>query len=194
MSLDRLIWEKFRVKRRDTLPFTGWTGSRDTLAELMGEAGLNIGAEIGVRDGDYSAVLCKANPNLKLKCVDPWIAFSRTTKEAKASWHFRRAREKLTPYGVEFMKMTGMEALKLVPDVSLDFVYIDANHDFDSVSMDIIYWTKKVRPGGIVSGHDYHKMYQYGVIPAVETYTRAHNITQWYLTTEQYPSYFWVKQ
>jgi predicted O-methyltransferase YrrM len=40
-------------------------------------------------------------------------------------------------------------------DNSLDFVYIDAGHRFDDVVQDIIKWTKKVRKGGIISGHDY---------------------------------------
>ena len=48
-----------------------------------------------------------------------------------------------------------MDAVKTFEDNSLDFVYIDGNHDFLNVAQDIHYWFKKVRPGGILSGHDY---------------------------------------
>ena len=49
LSLERRIWDKFRIKRRDILPYTGWTGHRNMLAEFYQEVGFNLGAEIGVR-------------------------------------------------------------------------------------------------------------------------------------------------
>ena len=40
-------------------------------------------------------------------------------------------------------------------NASVDFVFIDANHSYDSVKRDIIAWQPKVRSGGIIAGHDY---------------------------------------
>jgi len=40
-------------------------------------------------------------------------------------------------------------------DSSLDFVYIDAAHDYESVKKDIAAWTPKVKSTGIIAGHDY---------------------------------------
>ena len=48
-----------------------------------------------------------------------------------------------------------MKAIKDFEDNSLDFVYIDGNHDFVHFTNDMYWWSKKVRVGGIVSGHDY---------------------------------------
>jgi FkbM family methyltransferase len=42
-----------------------------------------------------------------------------------------------------------------VPHHSLDFVYLDARHDYASVLEDLEAWFDKVRPGGVLSGHDY---------------------------------------
>jgi hypothetical protein len=44
-----------------------------------------------------------------------------------------------------------------VTNGSLDFVYIDGNHRFEQVVADLAAWAPKVRPGGIVAGHDYLK-------------------------------------
>jgi predicted O-methyltransferase YrrM len=43
-----------------------------------------------------------------------------------------------------------------VEDGSLDFVFIDADHEYESVIRDIKAWAPKVKPGGLVSGHDTH--------------------------------------
>jgi len=39
-------------------------------------------------------------------------------------------------------------------DGTVDFVYIDASHDYDSVCADIRAWLPKVRKNGIIGGHD----------------------------------------
>ena len=53
------------------------------------------------------------------------------------------------------IKKTSVMAAKDFPDGSLDAVYIDAEHDEDSVREDIKTWRPKIKPGGILSGHDY---------------------------------------
>ena len=61
--------------------------------------------------------------------------------------------------------------------------------------IDIILWSKKVRPGGIISGHDFVKNKNCGVVEAVIAYTDAHNIKTWYITNGRGSnSFFWVKE
>jgi hypothetical protein len=73
-------------------------------------------------------------------------------------------------------------------------VYIDANHDFDSVMMDLILWSRKVRSGGIVAGHDYDRSHMKGVVPAVDAYTKAHGIQEWFITDQKREaSFIWMK-
>ncbi len=196
-SVDRIIWNKLGIKRGDILPFTGapWNmnTTRVTLAEIMAGAGYKIGAEIGVERGKYSRVLCDVIPGVKIFCVDPWRAFGRNSIE-KEEVNYQKALAYLSGCNVEIMRMTSLEASQKISDSSLDFVYIDALHDFDSVMMDIILWSPKVRVGGIISGHDYVNYYNTGVIQAVTSYTQSHNILRWYVTTgEKEPSWLWVK-
>lgn len=48
------------------------------------------------------------------------------------------------------------EQAKHFEDRSLDFVFIDASHDTESVIRDIKAWEPKVRKGGVLAGHDIH--------------------------------------
>ena len=68
-------------------------------------------------------------------------------------------------------------------DGSFDFVFIDGNHEYSHVLEDITEWTKKVKPGGIVCGHDYKedKVNNYGVIEAVNEYVHDNHIAPWFI-------------
>ena len=165
---------------------------RKDLANIFRALGYTRGAEIGVREGQYSEHLCKVIPGLELMCVDLWDAYYHFGSDVGAKTH-KTALEKLEPYNTTFIKQPSMDAVRDVPDESLDFVYIDADHRFDFVMQDIIEWSKKVRPGGIVSGHDYYRFRNAGVVPAVDVYTHNHYINEWYITDEKEASFFWVK-
>ena len=80
------------------------------------------------------------------------------------------------------VRMDSKEAVNLYKDNSLDFVMIDAGHDYESVKTDIENFLKKVRPGGMIAGDD-HSIYFPGVQRAVgELLPEAHvfdNIGIW---------------
>jgi len=193
MSVHDIIRKKLGVQRMDNLPFGGATATRAALAEVFAEAGYKRGAEVGVRLGTYSALLCQCNPELQLLSIDPYIPYRRHTIESM-NHTYEKAKANLAPYNATLIRKTSVEASKDVPNESLDFVYIDAMHEFDPVIEDIIHWVPKVRRGGIVAGHDYSYYYQGGVILAVQAYTRAHNINPWYTTScDKLPSWLWVR-
>lgn len=55
---------------------------------------------------------------------------------------------------VRLMHMPSVEAAKTFADASVDFVYIDGWHDYESVRNDIAAWRPKVKKGGTIAGHD----------------------------------------
>lgn len=67
----------------------------------------------------------------------------------------------------------GERAAKLFADHSLDFVFIDANHEYDSVVHDLATWAPKVKPGGLFAGHDYQGHGWDGVKMAVDEFFAA---------------------
>ncbi|KKS13833.1 hypothetical protein A2617_00270 [Candidatus Daviesbacteria bacterium RIFOXYD1_FULL_41_10] len=126
---------------------------RIELAKYFAELGLKTGAEVGVYKGAYSVELCKANPGLKLYCIDSWGIGKKNQGLYKKIYDY--AQRRLSIFGATLIKDLSMDAVKKFDDNSLDFVYIDAEHVYEESNQDIREWAKKVRPGGIVSGHDY---------------------------------------
>ena len=102
-----------------------------------------------------------------------------------------------------------MDIVKTLKDDSLDFVYLDANHEDPYITEDIVEWSKKVRSGGILAGHDYFRQrgraeHQYKVIEATNKYAEENGIKPWFilgsaaktpgLVRDASRSWFWVKQ
>lgn len=69
---------------------------------------------------------------------------------------------------VQTFQTTSLEAASSFEDGTIDAVFIDAAHTFDSVKEDIDAWLPKVRPGGIIAGHDYADQWP-GVRVAVDS-------------------------
>lgn len=166
--------------------------NRGALAQIFGKLGFRCGAEVGVRDGLFSEVLCKGVPNLRLLCVDIW-SDSFIIEGAPTSASYARAQARLAPYNATLIRNTSVAASLEIPDASLDFVYIDACHEFDYVMEDVIAWGRKVKPGGIISGHDYIRTRNFGVVQAVDLYTQMHGVTEWFITDEKEASWFFAK-
>jgi hypothetical protein len=128
------------------------------------------------------------NPNLHLTCVDPWTIYPEYPEAEVFTMHAMRhhraeAKQVLRPYNCTLVRQFSVEAAKAIPDRSLDFVYIDANHRYEYVVADLAAWSPKVKVGGIVSGHDYKKFkdqMKIHVWEAVEGWTSAYAIRPWF--------------
>ena len=182
---------------------------RSDLPSLFEELGFNVGAEIGVLRGEFSEMLCQGNPNLKLHCVDPWELYEGYDDYGTRDLENYReeAIKRLAQYDCGIIQKYSLDALSDFEDNSLDFVYLDANHSFQSVINDVCGWLKKVRRGGIISGHDYRRyvdldVHQH-VVEAISGYTYAYKIRPWFVIGEKKAvrgnrdkerSWMWVKQ
>ena len=197
------------IERRMPVEIPGM--GRDNLAALFCELGFRTGAEIGVEAGLYSEVLCKANPELKLYAVDAWKAYSgyrEHVTQSKLDAIFAQAQGRLVLHNCEIIRGFSMDTARLFEPNSLDFVYIDSNHSLPFVIADIHEWSKRVRPGGIIAGHDYKKtkapIGMLHVVYAVQAYTGAYKISPWFVlgrrevrqgeTRDKSRSWMWVKQ
>lgn len=211
-TLDYIINE-FNIDINLPLPIELPHFGRDEMAVMFGELGFKVGAEIGVCDGTYSEVLCRVTPGLKLYGIDLWEPYAEYGDYRKRSTFQKMiddTRRKMIPYNFIEVKKYSMDAVKDFEDCSLDFVYIDANHEDPWVTDDIREWYKKVKIGGILSGHDYIKIREdnpkaarFFVKNAIDKFTRENNISPWFTTgsgapqvrsADRYKSWIVIKQ
>lgn len=163
---------------------------RSELPEFLVERGYRVGAEIGVYKGAFMELFCKAG--LQMFAVDPWQSYDgagRTPKlQKRQDFLYGHTQRVLAPYpDCQIVRQTSMEAVRNFEDNSLDFVYIDGNHAFPYIAQDIYEWSRKVRSGGVVSGHDYFDTLPTAtnllchVRVVVDAYTRLFQIPNWWL-------------
>jgi len=141
---------------------------RMTLINLLPKDG--IGAEIGVFKGNFSdSLLNIARPKL-LHLVDPWISSNsadhkhalygqaqRSQADMDAMCAEVRARfaKKIEAGQVVIHREMSKPALEKLPDDSLDWVYIDGDHNEAGVATDLDVAFRKVKRSGLICGDDY---------------------------------------
>lgn len=183
MNTLRYITEKYGLKDITKSPIDVAKMSRAELAKVFAKLGFVKGAQVGMWNDNYFKVLCDFNPKLQLYGID--IANKIAKKDV--------------PNNCKMVRMSSLDAAKKFVDASLDFVYIDSNQDFVSSTNDIDAWSKKVRPGGIVAGHDffaYRAKTNLHTREALMAYVSAYHVTPWFVIgreIDQVRSWFWVK-
>lgn len=128
--------------------------------------------EVGVLNGQSAAYLLVelvnhlGATNVKLDLVDNF------------GWNPALAEEvhcRLLPGGYTNVVLgDSAESAGLYPEVSLDFVFLDADHAYESVSLDIDSWLPKIRRGGILAGHDFNWQFPGVVQAVVERFSKFH--------------------
>jgi hypothetical protein len=174
---------------------------RNELARLFKELNYKEGVELGVERGLFTQILCMHNPQAHIIGIDPWQKYKGYrdhVSQDKLDGFFDETMKRMSIYeNASFIRKFSMDAVNDFADGQLDFVYIDANHEFLHIAQDLVMWSKKVRPGGIVSGHDFTRRkgrYVCHVKDVVQAYMYSHRIRPWFvMTASRSPSWFYVK-
>jgi len=177
---------------------------RDQLPRLLAASGLTgTGVEVGVQRGIYSEIILSRSRVTQLILVDPWREFGgdyrdvANVAQAEHDSAFAEAQQRLARFGerATFWRMTSLEAAAQVAAASIDFVYLDARHDYEHVMDDLRAWYPKVKPGGIMAGHDYldgdNPSGRFGVRSAVNAFCTANDLAV-YETYEDQPWTTWI--
>ena len=151
------------------------------LTELIKSKQVQSFVEIGVYDGDNLLKLAKRFPNVSFIGIDPYYDGEyndRYELKNKDYWDYKydsiiKKVEKLD--NLRIIRKSSLEAVVDFKFDSVDLVFIDAIHTYKDCKDDINHWLKIVKPGGVLSGHDYSLTY-FGVIMAVNEILGIDNI------------------
>lgn len=143
-----------------TEPRSRWNCLLDRIANIKNP----VGCEIGVYQGRMSAELLKARPDLTLYMIDSWtpIVSPDTDERIKKTYHDEYIEN--MSVAVKAVSEFGDRAIviRIKSEIAytfimgkFDFIFIDGSHLYDDVKTDILLWSKLVKPGGILCGHDY---------------------------------------
>jgi hypothetical protein len=152
--------------------------NRDEFGTFLNEAGiLGPAVEVGTAAGAFASVWLSTWQGRRLTLIDPWEPQSGdeyldlfNVGAAGQSAH-RAAVERLAEVDPRARVLQGFSPAiaSEFADGSLDCVYLDANHAYLAVRDDLAAWYPKVRPGGLLSGHDYLDGVRAGCLFAVKT-------------------------
>ena len=127
---------------------------------------VEVGAYYGKSAAYLATEIYNSGKNIKFHVVDTWRG---SPEHQEDGWGRQEAMINDTAFDIFVNnlkpvegyyiphKMTSLQASALFEDNSLDFVFIDADHAYESVKADINAWYPKVKPGGYIGGHDYNK-------------------------------------
>jgi predicted O-methyltransferase YrrM len=123
------------------------------------------GVEIGVANGRSAAYLgveMARQPSLSMPMLT--LVDNSNGNLYAAVTQLQRLKEEIV---VQAIQGDSGQVAHVIGDGTQDFVFIDGDHSYEGAKRDIDAWRSKVRPGGILAGHDYVIADWSGVIQAV---------------------------
>ena len=149
--------------------------------ELRGGVFVEVGSWKG-RSTSFIGRICNAN-GTRLVCVDHWsgsrdILAQRyhdalAVEDVEATF---RANMRALGIDVEVVAASSIVAAARFESGSVDRVFLDASHDPDSVTEDLVAWSERLKPDGVLAGHDYGPRHP-GLCQAVDAFALERGLT-----------------
>ncbi len=143
--------------------------------------------ELGVFDGTFSQMILNLLAPFRLYLIDPFEVNKETYGDGMENITTAYSTEKefdhvsnkfakeIKSDKVVIDKQYSYNAVKDYTDNCFDFIYIDASHIYKDVKKDLNDWLPKLKKGGLMCGHDYANISNFGVIQAVDEFCKEHN-------------------
>jgi len=143
---------------------------------------LEVGSWKGMSSAYMAVEIANSQKDIEFYCVDTWegsIEHEQYGIDTSSLYDtFLDNMEPVRKY-YKSIRARSLQAVKQFEDNSLDFIFIDASHEYQDVKEDIIAWLPKVKQGGVIAGHDYLNVDFPGVERAV------HEVLGDKITTEE---------
>ncbi len=142
--------------------------------------------ELGVAAGDFAVQLMATNRRAVYLGIDRY-ADHHDEKE------FMRARNRIQAEGGGLCRKLFAEMVASFGEGQIDLVYVDGYaHTGQEGGSTLREWWPKVRPGGIMAGHDYDARWQ-PTIDAVDAFVAARGLILNLIPEKPFPSW-WVRK
>jgi len=155
-----------RWKEEEITNYLSANPQRASFSDLFLHGGFRHGMEVGVADGRFSELFFKRNAAISFHwhMVEPYPN-DELRKRFKISTagtpNFRIGLWASTGVGKTAFKSFSMQLslepslIDKIPDEGHDFIYLDGAHDYKNVKDELPLYYQKIRPGGVLAGHDY---------------------------------------
>jgi predicted O-methyltransferase YrrM len=120
---------------------------------------VEVGTWKGMSAAYMAVEIINSNKDIKFDCIDIWDYLDTQSDIPEGSFEnlYEIFLNNISPvkHIINPIRELSWDGAKHYGDKSLDFVFIDAAHDYESVKKDINAWFSKVKDGGTIAGHDY---------------------------------------
>lgn len=159
--------------------------NRESLLNELPKNG--IVAELGVDKGGFSQMILEINHPQKLHLIDSWNT-ERYHSGLKIKVEERFSKE-ISNESVVIHQGFSTDFAENFPNSYFDWIYIDTDHSYQTTKNELLLYKDKIKPGGIIAGHDFvkgnmQKQIRYGVLEAVYEFCFNENWEFVFLTME----------
>ncbi len=173
-----------------TVRFTrGELANREQFGDFLNRLGLVGSAiEVGTHLGHFAESLLKTWHGQHLLCIDAyWLPLPQEYLDSEVGWissdpeqrrkDYWEARNRLDRFlGAEIKIALADEFAATLPDHLADFIYLDASHLKPHVAANLQSYWPKLKPGGVMAGHDISGRWEGEVKPAVREFALERGI------------------
>ena len=137
--------------------------------------------EVGSWKDMSALILASSAPSARVFCVDTFEGSQETWQEDNKQDIFSIFRHNTKSMGFYHVNifplvMPSHVAATIFPQDSIDMIFIDGDHRFTPFQTDLTLWEKRVKPGGIICGHDCNaKFTQFSTFWQTEIHSQCEN-------------------
>lgn len=168
------------VTELDPAKAPGWFHHGAKILELVEQHQPTICVELGTFQGASAIPVALAIRRWRgvLTCVDTW---SEDVYHAgpTSPWMLVSCARNLAAAGVRNVRLMPSTTLEAAWSWTepIEYLYIDADHSYESVLADLCAWVPHVKPGGVILGDDYGNRSFPGVQRAWDAFEQAHGLS-----------------